>query len=316
MIFIVVLLIIVLIPKGKTTYETTYDPLSQILPSPSQLLSKANYHSINTIEDALKYPDEARKLQFCNQKLNEVSPKVGELTKTEHLDFSENNLTTLPNEISKLSHSSLRELVLVDNNFSSEEQAKIRKLLPYAKIAFVPQKNFDPYFKESWESYDSKKYGFTFRYHPGLLIKEADNGLSIENEFAGMQSNAFSSCAIEKAFIKMVITVEDNPENLTPIQYIGKIWEINPKLQGDEYVIESESERNEKMIGSIKKYKNGDLEGIIVNAGESEHPTVMTSHKSKIHNFTYASGGETGSRVAPIAKEVLNQILATFKYTN
>lgn len=314
-IFIVVVTIILVIPKGKTIYETPYDPLAKILPSPS-LLQTSNYHSINNIEDALKYPDEATKLQFCNQKLNEISPKVGELVKTQHLDFSNNNLSKLPPEISKLSRSSLTELALVGNNFNKDEQNKIKKLLPYAKIAFTPQKNFDPYFNDTWETYDSKKYGFSFRYHPELLIKERDGGLNIENEFVSMQSNAFDSCAIEDSFIKMAVIIEDNPDNLSPIQYLEKIWEIHPVLKGDEYVIESEQERNMKMIGQIKKYKNGDLEGVIADAGESEHPRIITSHNGKIYTFQFLPGGETGSGIPKIAKEVLNQTLATFKYLN
>lgn len=313
-IFIIVVIVILVIPKGKTIYETPYDPLAKILPSPS-LLPTPNYSYINTVEDALKKPEESKKLQFCGQKLNEVSPKAGELVKTQHLDFSNNNLSKLPPEISKLSRASLTELALVGNNFSKDEQTKIRKLLPYIKIAFTPQKNFDPYFNDTWETYDSKKYGFSFRYHPELLIKERDGGLSIENEFASMNENAFSSCAIETGYIKMSVSVEDNPENLTPIQYLEKLWEFQATLQGDTYVV-PESKRMERMIGEIKKYKNGDLDGIIADAGESEHPRIITTYNGKIYSFQYLPGGETGSRIPKIAKEVLNQTLATFKYLN
>jgi hypothetical protein len=113
----------------------------------------------------------------------------------------------------------------------------------------------------------------------------------------------------------MSISTEDNPGNLTPIQYLARSWQINPIAQGDEYVID-ELEAQQKMIGKIKKYKEGDIEGVIVDAGESEHPLIISSHDGKIYTFQYLPGGQTGSRISNIAKETLNQTLATFKYTN
>jgi len=312
-IFIVIVGVILIIPKSKSTSETPSDPLALALPSPSTDTG-FDYYGINTIEDAIKYSQSAAKLKFCGQHLNEVSAKVGELTKTEYLDLSDNNLSKLPPEIAKLKNK-LSELALVGNNFSQDEQIRLKELLPYTKIAFSPQKNFDPYLNDSWESYDSKKYGFSMRYHPELLIKESDSGLSVENVFASMNAKAYDSCVIETGYIKMSVSVQDNPNNLSAIQYLENTWGIHPKLQEDEYVIEEE-EANRRMIGSVKKYKNGDIEGVIVNSGESEHPTIMAAHNGKIYSFTYASGGQTGSRVPPIAKETFNQTLATFKYKN
>lgn len=312
-VFVVVVIIIIAIPKGPANFEAPGDPLASLLPSPSSE-NKIYYYDLETIEDAIKHPEASTKLRLCGLDLKAVSPKVGELTNTKYLDLSRNSLTSLPTEISNLKDT-LQELVLVENNFSKEEQEKIIKLLPYTNVAFSPQKNFDPYFKDNWETYDSKKFGFSFRYHPDLLVKEQSNNLSLQNNFAEMNMNAFDSCAIESAYINLSITIEDNPQNLTPLQYLSNLWNISPTLQGETYVV-SDQDRMMKMVKYIRNYKTGDIDGIIADAGESGHPRIITSRNGKMYIMQFHSGGETGSKVPPLSEEVLGQTLATFKFAN
>ena len=265
---------------------------------------------VNSFEDALKNVDRTTGLFVCDKKLMTVPVEIGTLTKLEALDLSENNLTLLPNEIKKLT--ALKELILVNNNFSINEQTRIKQLMPSTKIAFVPQKNFNPFLADSWKTYTNNQYGFTFKYHPELTITENNKGLDIASDLGGSEM-AYMSCSVENAYINLSITIEDNPNNLPPTSYLEKIWDTRITLQGDKYIAEKAMI---KMIGEIKKYKNGELEGVIADAGESEHPSIVTSHNNKFYIFRYMSGGETGSRVPDIAKKTLDQSLATFKYTN
>lgn len=273
--------------------------------------TKALFYTPLTFENALKNPQKAVLFyQLCGNNLFSVPSTVGGLTYTEYFDLSENNLSALPNEISKLS--SLKEFALINNRLSIAEQTRIKQLLPNVKIAFVPQKDFNPYISDEWKTYASTRYGFSFKYHPELTVAEIENGIVIKNELADFQY-AYLSCAVEKAYIKLHIILEDNPSDMTPLQYLEEKWEIKISKEGDKYIVD-EKQRIQGMIGEIESYKNGDINGLIIDAGESEHPTIIASHNKKIYVFQYFSGGETGSRIGEIPKAVLNQSLATFKY--
>lgn len=298
--------------KNKTTSNIQPSPTSTVPTTPQPTTaSNSGYLFINSLEDALKNADKVTDLPLCDKKLTIIPPTIGTLTKVEFMDLSENSLTTLPSEINKLT--SLKELILVDNNFSVAEQARIKQMLPNTKIAFVPQRNFNPYIADNWKTYTSSQYGFTFKYNPELTIKENNKGLSIASDLVGFE-RAFASCSVEKAYISLAITVEDNPNNLSPVKYLENAWKIQINQQGDKYIVDKEQAMR-GMIGDIKNYKNGDLEGLIADAGESKHPRIVTSHNNKFYIFQYLPGGETGSGIPDIAKKTLDQSLATFKYT-
>jgi len=60
--------------------------------------------------------------------------QIGELKNLVTLDLSDNQLSTLPSQIGELKN--LKELYLWGNNFSEEEQAQIRELLPNCEVDF------------------------------------------------------------------------------------------------------------------------------------------------------------------------------------
>lgn len=66
--------------------------------------------------------------------LSSLPKEIGKLENLEYLNLFRNKLTTLPKEIGNLTH--LKKLVLGENNFSKEEQQKIKKLLPNCKVDF------------------------------------------------------------------------------------------------------------------------------------------------------------------------------------
>lgn len=288
-------------------------PTRTSIPSPLFINSlDSDYLFINSLDDALKNADRVTDLPLCDKKLTVIPSTIGTLTKVEFMDLSENSLTTLPIEMVKLT--SLKELILVDNNFSTAEQTRIRQQFPNTKVAFVPQKHFNPYIADNWKTYTNNQYGFTFKYHPELTIKENNKGLSIASDLVGFE-RAFASCSVEKAYISLVVAVEDNPNNLSPVKYLENVWKIQINQQGDKYVVDKDQAMR-RMMGEIKNYKNGDIEGLIADAGESEHPTIVASHNNKFYIFQYLPGGETGSSIPDVAKKTLDQSLATFKYTN
>ena len=320
---IILALILGLLTAGFYYYQavTTVglpQPLPSFYPSPSSTIAVPINEDFDgslyaySIEEAQKRSDEVTSLRYCEQSIPEVPASIGTLTKLEYLDLSDNNLTTLPSDIGKLTN--LKELILVYNNFSPVEQAKIKQLLPNTKIAFSPQKNFNPYLADNWKTYTSDELGLSFKYHPELTIEKEGAKLWISSDMVGFD-RAFMSCSVEKAYISMSINVEDNPQNFTPINYLADFWQIKITQQGDKYSVD----KNEAVMAMFKgaeNYRNGDINGIKADAGESEHPLIIASHSNKIYKFRYLPGGETGSRLAELAKQTLEQTLATFKYTN
>lgn len=67
-------------------------------------------------------------------KLEELPDNIGRLENLELLDLYRNNLTYLPESIKELKN--LKRLILGENNFSKQEQEKIKAMLPNCKITF------------------------------------------------------------------------------------------------------------------------------------------------------------------------------------
>lgn len=282
-------------------------PSSTNVPAPSSWIGY-----VDSLDDALKVSDKIESLSLCDKGLATIPSTIGNLSKLEFLDLSENSLTTLPQEISKLK--ALKELILVDNKISASEQVKIKQQLPNTKIAFIPQKGFNPYIAENWKTYTSIKYGFSFKYQPELKVLETEDKVNLVSELFGFEQ-AFASCSIEKAYMNLQITLEENPNNLSPIQYLENIYKTKLTKKENEYFM-NENEKQQYMFGYAKTYKQGDLEGIISDGGESEHPSVIVSHNGKFFELTQLPGGETGSKIPDIAKKTFEQTFATFKFAN
>jgi Leucine-rich repeat (LRR) protein len=63
-----------------------------------------------------------------------VPDSIGQLKNLKSLDLSNNKIEKLPGSIQELKN--LKEFYIYDNNLSSDEKEKIKRLLPNTKIYF------------------------------------------------------------------------------------------------------------------------------------------------------------------------------------
>lgn len=117
----------------------TFPCVVELSPKISQLNNLEELHilksSLTTLPNEIKSLSELKVLNIAGGgKLNSIPTSIGELQNLEKIDFWRNNLSTLPNSIAKLKK--LKSLNLIENNFSLEEQEKIRKLLPNCEVKF------------------------------------------------------------------------------------------------------------------------------------------------------------------------------------
>lgn len=73
-------------------------------------------------------------LGLSYNQITAVAPEIGNLRKLKNLNLENNNLARLPQEIRKLFQ--LKVLAAYGNDFSPEERAKIKQLLPHTQIFF------------------------------------------------------------------------------------------------------------------------------------------------------------------------------------
>lgn len=71
---------------------------------------------------------------FAGGELKSIPEEIGKLQELEILDLWRNDLTTLPESISKLKN--LKLLKIGENNFTSEEKKRIKRLLPNCEIKY------------------------------------------------------------------------------------------------------------------------------------------------------------------------------------
>lgn len=109
---------------------------------PSSIGNLTQLHTLLLGGNRLKHlPEELgnltnlRLLHIYGNAIETIPASIGNLTKLELLDARYNKLTKLPSEIARLSNN-LKILYLGGNNFSQEEQDRIRTLLPTTTIYF------------------------------------------------------------------------------------------------------------------------------------------------------------------------------------
>ena len=83
-------------------------------------------------------------LSLTNNKLIEISPKIGRLTQLKELSLMGNNLSTLPKEISNLVV--LERLLLLGNKFMPEELERIHRLLPCTDLFIYLDSELNDYY--------------------------------------------------------------------------------------------------------------------------------------------------------------------------
>jgi hypothetical protein len=243
-------------------------------------------------------------LQACGKGLSEFpASAAANLRTSTYVDLGNNKLTSLP---INQDWQKIKELNLVGNNFSVDQQNHIKRLLPNTKVAFVPQINFNTSVTENWKTYSNPKYHFTFNYHPDLQISEKDNEISVNNEFAFFESG-YASCNSQDDFFGIRLTEKSNPQNLTPLQFINKDFGFK-----DNELTANGSPQS--MISEIKPYKNNQINGVTFDAEESEHHIIYTSYGNYMYKFEIWPGGETGSSIGDIPKKVFYNILSTLKF--
>lgn len=301
--------------KQKTTVSVSSSSASVVNVSPTSSESdivwiSANARTVNWEKQLTK--DKPLAISYCYNTTT-IPPILLQYKNIEYLDLGDNNLTTLPNSITSITD--LKELNLTGNNLSQTEQQRIKEMLPNVKVFFSPQKDFNPNLTAAWKEYKSKIDNYSFRYHPELQIVENKNRIIIQNDFVNFKYS-WDSCSTEMRNIKFAISTEDNPSDETPVAYLNTKYNYGLTQQGDSYMPNNKGKAMEYMLGSVKVYKNGDIDGVIVEAGENDTMTIMTSHNNKMYYFSLYSIGQTGSSVSDIAKTVRDQILATFRYTD
>ncbi len=277
---------------------TSIKPL-QLTPTPR--LSNGDAYST---ESAMLNPASVTYLRLSNQNLSQIPPTISTLQNVQYIDLSFNALSTLPQELSQLK--SLKEIILVKNKFSKYEQSSIKLMLPNTRVAFVPQSDFNPYFASNWNTYTNNQYRFSFRYHPDLLILEDNMNVSLKNDLANLNQGF----QVPDAYINLSISIMPNTKNLSLVSILEENFRVKITSNGDEYVTDADPH----MPIQIKKYKNGDIDGLVSDGGETEDPRVFALHNNHIYLFHFLPGGQTGGKLSDVAKATLDQSLATFKF--
>lgn len=96
---------------------------------------KLAYNAIQEIPPQIAKLQKLKKLDLFQNKIKDISPKIGQLKNLEELNLRHNKFRHLPDEIAQLEN--LEILWLQD--ISSQEEFRIKKLLPNCEIHIVDQ---------------------------------------------------------------------------------------------------------------------------------------------------------------------------------
>ncbi len=240
-----------------------------------------------------------------------------------YVDLGGNSLSMF--DYGKINKNRVKQISLIRNNFSKEEQEKIKKELPNVEVYFYPQLYEKSIPDATWKTYTSKKKTISFSYPSALHVTEEYkqpysyndanpsyvNYIYIENPFTAYEYY-WKSCASMEGYISLTIAWEDTSDNRTMEQYIEEKWDIPLEKKNGKYYV-PENIGMMRMIGEVEDFTAGSHQGIYIRAGEATNLFYILKLQGRFYNFTMNVGGETGSEVGDFPKALMLQIIGSIK---
>lgn len=159
-----------------------------------------------------------------------------------------------------------------------------------------------------WKTYNSDDFSFK---HPSDAKVEQITEKSIINVFPE-QSEEYRSSTDPKQYEKLYrlqITIEENPNRLTARQIAEKI--ISDAEARNDRTLDS-AVKNAK--NTLKDYSISGLQGVSMEFYHTE-PFETKYITNDFKTYVFKMWGDEG-KPSPVAQEIINQILSTFKFTD
>lgn len=174
----------------------------------------------------------------------------------------------------------------------------------------------------NWKTYTNSQYNFSLKYPFAATVKEnvEAKGYMTDNPAQAIKillnrptpgSKEVDSFDYSSWF-ELTITVENNPNNLTP-DVIVKNYLNKVNAAPEDSLYQTNKSITNKVTNSLKNYSNGEINGLSTEVGvEYTLRDILMTKKGKLFSFIYT--GDDGQLPGEKGIKMIDILLSTFKF--